>query len=220
MSESVRLGQILNFSAFQMAHFLDPDDVLKLLTEALKHSVEAWLMCYLAYRFHMRAHEVVGGWCSWKNKKTGKKTRVYYPGLTAANVVGDRFQVRRLKGSNPIDSELEEHENPLLNARQAMFELCRKRPGNQRLFPVTARTFQRWIKQFGIAAGLPAGACHPHTMKSSGIDYLSETMPLNQLREESGHKNLNSMAAYLNPRKSVAAQKARAAFASLSPLNA
>ena len=199
-----------------MAHFLEPDEVLRLLAEARKHSVEAWLMCYLAFRYHMRAHEVVGGWCSWKNKKTKEKKRVNYPGLKPANVVGDRLQVNRLKGSNRIDSELEEHENPLLNVRQAMFDLCRKTPENSKLFPVTARTFQRWIKQFGVAAGLPARACHPHTMKSSGIDYLREIMPLEELQLETGHKNLNSLRSYINPKKSVAAKKARAAFRSLA----
>jgi hypothetical protein len=187
-----------------------------LLEEAKKHSVEAWLMCYLAFRFHMRAHEVVGGWCSWKNKKTGEKRRVCYPGLTAANVVGNRFQVKRLKGSNPIDGELDEHENPLLNVRQAIFDLCARKFGNQKLFPVTARTFQRWIKAFGVAAGLPARACHPHTMKSSGIDYLREKMSLEELQLESGHKNLNSLKSYMNPKKSVAAKKARSAFAALA----
>jgi hypothetical protein len=198
-----------------VAHFLDPDEVLKLLSEAREHSVEAWLMCYLAFRYHMRAHEVVGGWCTWKHKITKELKRVYYSGLTPANVVGDRFIVNRLKGSNPINAELEEHENPLLNVRQAMFDLCKKRAGNQKLFPVTARTFQRWIKQFGVAAGLPAAACHPHTMKSSGIDYLMEKMSLPELQLESGHKNLNSLQSYLNPKKSVAAQKARSAFGSL-----
>lgn len=186
--------------------------MLKILAEAMKHSVEAWLMCYLAFRFHMRAHEVVGGWCSWKNKKTKEKKRVYYPGLTAANVVGNRFKVTRLKGSNPIDGELDEHENPLLNVRQAMLNLCSKRQGNQKLFPVTARTFQRWIKRFGVDAGLPAVACHPHTMKSSGIDYLRDFMDLEALQNESGHKDLNSLKPYLNPKRSASAQKARTAF--------
>jgi len=198
-----------------MAHFLEPDEVLRLLAEARKHSVEAWLMCYIAFRYHMRAHEVVGGWCSWKNKKTKEKTRVHYQGLTPANIVGDRLQVRRLKGSNPIDAPIAESKNPLLNIRGPLFELCARTAPNQRLFPVTARTFQRWIKRFGVAAGLPAAACHPHTMKSSGLDYLSEKMSLPELQLESGHKNLNSLQPYMNPKKRVSAQKAAAAFGSL-----
>ncbi len=189
---------------------------MKLLAEAHKHSVEAWLMCYIAFRYHMRAHEIVGGWCSWKHKKTKEIRRVHYPGMKPGNVVGNRLQVKRLKGSYPLDGELEEHENPLLNVRQAMFDLCAKTPNNQRLFPVTARTFQRWIKQFGVAAGLPARACHPHTMKGSGIDYLRETMPLEELQLETGHKNLNSLRAYMNPKKSVAAKKAREAFRAIA----
>lgn len=198
-----------------MAHFLESDDVLKVLAEAQKHSVEAWLMIYLAFRFHMRVHEIVGGWCSWKNKKTKARTRVWYPGLKPSNIVGNRLQVKRLKKSNPVDAEIEEHENPLLNIRQALFDLSVRTAPNQRLFPVTARTFQRWIKAFGVAVGLPAVACHPHTMKSSGIDYLRETMPLEELQLETGHKNLNSLRSYLNPKHSVSAKKARVAFSSL-----
>jgi len=198
------------FFAF-MPDFLELAEVEKLLEKAKEHSIEAWLMCYLAFRFHMRAHEVVGGSQTWKNKKTGKKTRVHYPGLTTANVVGDRFKVNRLKKSNPIDGDLSEHEN----VRQAMFALCARTRENQRLFPRTARTFQRWIKQFGVAAGLPAAACHPHTMKSSGIDYLRDYMDLEALGNESGHKDLNSLKPYLNPKRSASAQKARAAFTAL-----
>jgi integrase len=199
-----------------MAHFLEMDEVLRLLAEARKHSVKAWLMCALAFVYQMRAHEIVGGSATWKNKKTGEKRRVHYPGLKPANIVGKSLLVKRLKGSNPVDAELLEHENPLLNIRKPLFDLCAQTPGNQRLFPVTARTFQRWIKQFGEAAGLPKQACHPHTMKSSSIDYLREKMPLEELQLVSGHKNLNSLRSYMNPRKSVAAKKAREAFKALA----
>lgn len=189
---------------------------MKLLTEARKHSTEAWLMCALAFRYQMRAHEVVGGWCSWKNKKTGKKTRVCYPGLRPSNIVGRTIQAKGLKGSHALNAELVDEENSLLNIRQALFDLCARTPANQRLFPVTARTFQRWIKRFGEAAGLPKQACHPHTMKSSSIDYLREKMRLEELQIISRHKNLNSLQSYINPKKSVAARKAREAFGLIS----
>lgn len=199
-----------------MAHFLDPDEVLQLLAEARKHSEVGWLMCALAFLYQMRAHEVVGGWVSWKNKKTGEKKRVYYPGLRPSNIIGNRLKVKRLKGSNPIDEELFESENSLLDVRKPVLIMVEKTHGNQKLFPVSARTFQRWIKAFGVAAGLPKAACHPHTMKSSALDYLREKMPLEELQIVSGHKNLNSLRVYLNPKKSVAAKKARAAFGCLA----
>ncbi len=199
-----------------MAHFLEVEDVLKLLAEARKHSEAGWLMAALAFLYGLRAHEVVGGAIAWKSKKTGEKHTATFPGLRPSNVIGTTLKIKRLKKSNPVEAELLEHENPLLNVRQAMFDLCLKTPQNQKLFPVTARTFQRWIKQFGEAAGLPAAACHPHTMKASVIDYLRETMPLEELMLFSGHKNLNSLRSYVNPKKSVAAGKVRSAFESIS----
>lgn len=195
-----------------MAHFLEVDEVLKLLAEATRHSVAGWLMAALAFIYGLRAHEIVGGSITYKLKKTGKKVTKHYPGLRSSNVVGNVLTIRRLKKSNPVEAELLEHKNPLLNVRQAMIDKCLKTPPNQRLFPVTARTFQRWIKRFGEAAGLPKAACHPHTMKASVIDYLRESMPLEELVLFSGHRNLNSLRSYVNPKKSVAAGKVRVAL--------
>lgn len=198
-----------------MPHFLEIGDVLKLLAEAKKESERGWLMAALAFIYGLRAHEVVGGEIAWKSKKTGEKYSARFPGLKPANVVGATLKIKRLKGSNPVEAELIEHENPLLNVRQAMFDLCARTGSNQRLFPVTARTFQRWMHRWGAAAGLPEIACHPHTMKSSVIDYLRPNLPLEELQVFSGHKNLNSLRSYMNPKKSVVAGKVRAALASI-----
>ncbi len=199
-----------------MAHFLEVEDVLKILAEARKHSVVAWLMVALAFIYGLRAHEIVGGSITYKQKKTRQKVTKRYPGLRPSNVVGTVLTIKRLKKSNAVEAELLEHQNPLLNVRQAMFDLCLKTRPNQTLFPVTARTFQRWVKQFGEAAGLPKVVCHPHTMKASVIDYLRETMPLEELMLFSGHKNLNSLRSYVNPKKSVAAGKVRSALGAIS----
>ena len=192
-----------------MAHFLDVVDVLKLLAEAKKESEMDWLMMYLAFRFALRAHEVVGGRQTWKNKKTKETVVAHYPGLRASNVIGTKLVLKRLKNSNPVEDELEEHENPLLNGRKALLELCEKTPPNQRLFPMSARTFQRRIHLYGERAGLPKLFCHPHTLKSSVIDHLRSNLSLEELQIFSGHKSLNSLRVYMNPKKSAVDEKVR-----------
>jgi integrase len=198
-----------------MAHFLEVSDVLKLLAEAKKESESDWLMIYLAFRFALRAHEVVGGRQTWKNKKTGEKVAATYSGLRASNVIGTKLVVKRLKNSNPVEDELDEHQNPLLNGRKALLELCRSTPPNQRLFPMTARTFQRRMHMYGERAGLPKLFCHPHTLKSSVIDHLRSNLSLEELQIFSGHKSLNSLSVYMNPKKSVVDAKVGRALASI-----
>ena len=196
-----------------MGHFLRIEQVELLLAEAKKADERHWLMLLVPFLHALRAHEVVGGSVTWKSKKTGEKKTAHYRGLTPANVVGTVLKLKRLKRSKPVEQELFESKNPLFNERDALIDLCRKTPRNQRLFPVTARTFQRIVHRYGELAGLPKLYCHPHMLKGSGLDYLREKMPLEELQEHSGHQSLDSLREYLNPNKAAAAEKARAAFA-------
>jgi integrase len=199
-----------------MAHFLEFSDVLKVLAEAKKESELDWLMMWLTVRFALRAHEVVGGRQTWKNKKTGEKVVAHYPGLRASNVIGTKLVLKRLKNSNPVEDEIDEHENPLLNGRKALLELVKKTPPNQRLFPMSARTYQRRMHLYGERAGLPKLFCHPHTLKSSIIDHLRPNLSLEELQIFSGHKSLNSLRTYMNPKKSVVDAKVRRVLGSLT----
>jgi integrase len=195
-----------------MPHFLKIDAVEKLLGAAQARNQVHWLMILVPFLHALRAHEVVGGFVAWKDKKTGEKKRVHYRGLTPENVVGTKLVLQRLKGSKPVEEELFESENPLFSERESLLALCRKTHPKQRLFPVTARTFQRIVHRYGELAGLPELYCHPHMLKGSGLDYLREKMPLEELQEHSGHKSLDSLRAYLNPNKASAERKTRAAF--------
>jgi integrase len=123
--------------------------------------------------------------------------------LTAANVIGTKLKVKRKKNSNPVEDELLEHTNPLLNERQALIDLCARMPRNQKLFPMSTRTFQRKMHKYGELAGLPELYSHPHTLKHSILSYLRETMDLDELQDRSGHKSLDSLRVYLNPKKAV-----------------
>lgn len=126
--------------------------------------------------------------------------------------MGERLVLKRLKGSKPVDDALIEHENPLLNERDALIALARRTRGNQKLFPITRRTFQRWIHRYGERAGLPELWCHPHTLKHSILTYLRETMDLDELQDRSGHVSLDSLRVYLKPDKAATDRQVDAAL--------
>ena len=59
------------------------------------------------------------------------------------------------------------------------------------------------MHRYGEAAGLAELYSHPHTLKHSILTYLRETMALDELQDRSGHKSLDSLRVYLNPKKAV-----------------
>ena len=189
--------------------------VLALLKVAKERDERDWLMIVVPFLHALRAHEVVGGSVTWKNKKTNKKKTAVYPGLRASNVIGTKLVLKRLKNSNPVEDELVEHQNPLLNERQALIDLCRITGPNQKLFPISARTFQRKMHFYGSLAGLPELHCHPHTLKHSVLTHLLETMDLKEIQDRSGHKSLDSLSIYLHPKKAVVDGKVLAALSGI-----
>lgn len=166
-----------------MPHVLEIEQILKLLTEAKKDGERPWLLCAVAFIHALRASEAVG--------------------IKPSHLSSGKLVIARKKKSNPVNDELLVSENPLLNERQALLELVEKTPRNQRLFPITTRTFQRWVHRYGERAGLPELFCHPHTLKHSILDYLRESMGLEELQDRSGHKSLDSLRCYLHPKKAV-----------------
>lgn len=178
-----------------MPHTFEIEQVLKLLKAARSESEDDWLLILMTFLHALRASEAVG--------------------ITAANIVGTKLVLKRLKKSRPVEDELLVHENPLLNERRAVIELCRRTRPNQRLFPICSRTFQRLMHTYGEAAGLPELYCHPHTLKHSVLTYLSDRMPLDKLQDRSGHVELGSLGMYLHPKKAVTEKLVNEAFASL-----
>ena len=166
-----------------MPHQFEIEDVLKLLAEARKESERDWLLICVTFVHALRASEAVG--------------------MTADNVIGNKLKLKRLKKSKPVEDDLLEHKNPLLNERQALIDLCRITGPNQKLFPMSSRTFQRKMHTYGEAAGLPELYCHPHTLKHSILTYLSDRMPLDKLQDRSGHVELGSLGIYLHPKRAI-----------------
>ena len=178
-----------------MPHHFEIEQVLKLLGEARKESERDWLLLCVTFVHALRASEAVA--------------------LTASNVVGTKLVVKRLKKSRPVEDELLVHKNPLLNERRALLDLCRNTRSNQKLFPLSARTFQRRMHTYGEAAGLPELYCHPHTLKHSVLTYLAQTMDVEQLQDRSGHVELGSLGIYLHPKKAVTERLVSEAFAAI-----
>lgn len=178
-----------------MPHHFEIEQVLKLLGEARKESERDWLLLCVTFVHALRASEAVA--------------------LTASNVVGTKLVVKRLKKSRPVEDELLAHKNPLLNERRALLDLCRNTRPNQKLFPMSSRTFQRRMHTYGEAAGLPELYCHPHTLKHSVLTYLAQTMDVEQLQDRSGHVELGSLGIYLHPKKAVTEQLVSEAFAAI-----
>jgi integrase len=176
-------------------HQFEIEQVLKLLEEARRHSERDWLLICMTFLHALRASEAVA--------------------VTADNIVGTKLKLLRLKGSRPVEDELVEHSNALLNERQALLALCRSTPRKQRLFPISSRTFQRRMHTYGEAAGLPELYCHPHTLKHSILSYLSDCMPLDKLQDRSGHVELGSLGVYLHPKKAVTERLVSDALASI-----
>ena len=166
-----------------MPHQFEIDQVLKLLQEARRNNERDWLLICMTFVHALRASEAVA--------------------VTADNIVGTKLKLKRLKRSRPVEDDLLAHENPLLNERPALLKLCRSTAPNQKLFPISARTFQRRMHIYGEAAGLPELYCHPHTLKHSILSYLSDRMPLDKLQDRSGHVELGSLGIYLHPKKAV-----------------
>jgi integrase len=196
-------------------HIFEIEGVLKLLRAAKERNERDWLMICVAFLHALRAHEVVGGRVTWKNKKTKEVKTARYLGLRPSNVIGTKLVVKRLKNSNPVEDELVAHANPLLNERRAMLDLCLITGRNQNLFPISARTFQRRMHYYGELAGLPELYCHPHTLKHSVLTHLLETMDLKDIQDRSGHKSLDSLSVYLHPKKAVIEQRVAEALASI-----
>jgi len=180
------------FGLFKLPHTFEIEEVLRLLAAAKQESEADWLLILITFVHALRSSEAVG--------------------LRPSNVTANKLVLERKKHSNPVNDELHADKNPLLNERQALLDLCLKTPGNQRLFPISTRTFQRRMHLYGERAGLAELFSHPHTLKHSILTYLRETMDLDELQDRSGHKSLDSLRVYLSPKKTVTDRQVREAL--------
>lgn len=119
--------------------------LLELLAAAKKESERDWLMMLVHFWHGARASEVIH--------------------LTRINVQGNYLVFDRLKGSDPCEQELVEHENPLLSERQAMIELARNTRFNQPLFKMHRSTYFRHVRRYCRAIGVPSTSARTTVLK-------------------------------------------------------
>lgn len=165
-----------------MPDIFEFDQILAMLKAAKEEDERDWLLLAVTFIHALRASEAVA--------------------ITPDNIKGSRISLKRRKGSRPVDDELHASENPLLNERDSLIALARNTRDKQKLFPISTRTFQRRVHYYGERAGLPEEWCHPHTLKHSILEHLRQKgMDLVELQDRSGHVGLDSLRAYLHPKK-------------------
>jgi len=162
------------------------EQLLALLGCARRTRTRDWLMILVAFWHGLRASEVIA--------------------LTRDAVRDGHLTVQRLKGSQRTVQPLISNPEPLLNEKEALLEFAKNVPENQRLFPVTRRTFARIVQQHGQTAGIPRHLCHPHALKHTIAMQVIHSAGIEHTRQWLGHKSISSTGEYLKVSDSDAAR--------------
>jgi integrase len=155
---------------------LTREELLALLRAAKAHRERDWLLILLAYWHGLRASESVG--------------------IKAHDIASGYLTTKRLKGSEKTVQRLVEHEEPLLNERQAAIDYVAKLDGNQKPFSFTRQHFWRLMQRYGKTAGIPKHKRHPHTLKHSIVTDLVAAAGVPAAQKRAGHKSGKSTLEY------------------------
>ncbi len=168
---------------------LEPAEGLSVLRAARAKGVREWAMIVLAYKHGMRASEV----CNLR--------------LDDIDMKNGSIVVERLKGSLRTTQAVTEHRGePLLNELKALREWLRQRSddGSDYLFTsqkggrLDRSQFFRLFRTIASQAGLPAAKQHPHALKHSIASHLvSANVNLALVKQQLGHKSINSTMRYV-----------------------
>jgi integrase len=168
---------------------LEPSEVLSVLRAAKSKGVREWAMIVLAYKHGMRASEV----CNLR--------------LDDIDMKNGSIVVERLKGSLRTTQAVTEHRGePLLNELKALREWLRERGDDGSDFLFTSQKggrldrsqFFRLFRAIAGEAGVPAEKQHPHALKHSIASHLvSANVNLALVKQQLGHKSINSTMRYV-----------------------
>jgi type 1 fimbriae regulatory protein FimB len=169
--------------------YLEPAELLALLKAARSKGAREWSMIVIAYKHGLRASEV----CNVR--------------LDDVDLKNGSIMVDRLKGSLRTTQSVTEHRGePLLNELKALREWLRQRPedGSDFLFVsqkggrLDRTQFFRLFQSIATAAGLPPEKRHPHALKHSIASHLvSANVNLALVKQQLGHKSINSTMRYV-----------------------
>ena len=187
---------------------LEPAEVLSVLRAAKSKGVREWAMIVLAYKHGMRASEV----CNLR--------------LDDIDMKNGSIVVERLKGSLRTTQAVTEHRGePLLNELKALREWLRERgdDGSDYLFTSQkggrldrSQFFPSISRRLLDQAGLPAAKQHPHALKHSIASHLvSANVNLALVKQQLGHKSINSTMRYVAITDQQASQATTTALMSI-----
>jgi type 1 fimbriae regulatory protein FimB len=169
--------------------YLEPAEVLSVLKAAKAKGAREWAMIVVAYKHGMRASEV----CNLR--------------LDDVDFKNGSIVVERLKGSLHTTQAVTEHRGePLLNEHRALREWRQQRPDDGSDFLFTSQKggrldrsqFFRLFASIAAEAGLPAEKQHPHALKHSIASHLvSANVNLALVKQQLGHKSINSTMRYI-----------------------
>jgi integrase len=178
--------------------YLEPSELLALLSVARARNARSWAMILLAYKHGLRASEV----CN---------LRVDDIDLKSSSIV-----VARLKGSLRTTQAITGHRGePLLDEIKALRAWMGERPNDGSDFLFTSQKggrldrsqFFRVFRSVAAAAGLAREKQHPHVLKHSLATHLvSANMNLALVKAQLGHKSINSTLRYVYTTDAQASQ--------------
>ena len=161
---------------------LSKSQLLALFECAYSHSNRDWLAMLVHFWHGGRASEIIH--------------------LTRENVQGNYLVFDRLKGSDPCQQELVEHENPLLSERRPMLDLALKTPFNHPLFKMHRSTYFRHVRRYALEVGVPSTSARTTVLKHTLGTLMIENTPINKVQRRMGHKNISSTAKYMKASES------------------
>ena len=186
---------------------LEPAEILAVLRSAKKKGAREFAMILLAYRHGMRASEV----CNLR--------------LTDLDLKNGSVVVDRLKGSMRTTQAVAGHRGePLLDELKALQNWLRQRPndGSDFLFVsqkggrLDRTQFFRLFRSIAAEAGLPPEKRHPHALKHSlGSHLVAANTNLALIKQQLGHKSINSTMRYVSITDKQASQATATALMSI-----
>src|SRR5438552_16480647 len=195
---------IISGQSQQLMIHLEPAELLLLLRSAKAKGAREWAMLLLAYKHGMRASEI----CNLR--------------LSNLDLKNENIIVARLKGSLRTTQSLTEHRGePLLNELKALREWLRERRDDGSDFLFTSQKggrlhrsqVFRLFRDIARKAGLVAEKRHPHVLKHSIASHLiSANINLALVRQQLGHKSINSTMRYISTTDQQASKATAAAL--------
>jgi len=178
-------------------NYLEPTEILNVLTEAKRHGAREHCMFLLAYKHGLRASEIAL--------------------LRLEDIRNGEIDVHRLKDSLHTVQPLQSHDNALLDEVAVLKAWLRDRgdaDGSTFVFTsrqgsaLNRRQIYRLFEAIAIRSGIETGRRNPHILKHSlGSHLVRNGVDLAYVQQALGHKHISSTVRYTHITAAEAADK-------------